>query len=201
VAGVLVALTIPTRTRIDTGEFSQRARRLLDEFDRTETGDGLVLTSKGQQEALFALEREAESVQAPLLRLEHGIQRLVQFGIMPLFAFANAGVPFATPGDVPLFSSATLGIVLGLVIGKPAGILLFTWAAVRSKVGVLPARASIRSLVGVAFLGGIGFTMSLFFAALAFEASLLPAAKIGILIGSALSALLGTVFLLGDRRR
>ena len=201
VAGVIVALTIPTRTRIDTGEFSRRARLLLDEFDRTETGDGLVITSKGQQEALFALEREAEGVQAPLLRLEHGIQSLVQYGIMPLFAFANAGVSFTASGDLPLFTSATLGIVLGLVIGKPVGILLFTWAAVRWKLGVLPNRASTRSLVGVACLGGIGFTMSLFIGALAFDATLLVPAKVGILIGSAISALLGTAFLLSARAR
>ena len=200
VAGVLVAMTIPTRTRSNTAEFSLRARELVAEFDRTETGDGLVITSKGQQEALFALEREAESVQAPLLRLEHGMQPLVQFGIMPLFAFANAGVPLGGQGGVPLFTSATLGIVLGLVIGQPLGILLFSWAAVRFRLGDLPAGASWRSLAGVACLGGIGFTMSLFIATLAFDASLLTPAKTGILIGSAFSALVGIVILLRGRR-
>ena len=195
VAGVLVAMMIPTRTRTNTAEFSERARSLLAEFDRTETGDGLVITSKGQQEALHALEQEAERVQAPLLRLEHGMQPLVQFGIMPLFAFANAGVQFGGTGNAPLLTSATLGIVLGLVIGKPLGILAFSWAAVRLRLGELPAGASWQSLGGVACLGGIGFTMSLFIAALAFQPDLQTSAKTGILIGSAVSALLGIAIL------
>lgn len=200
VAGVLVAMTIPTRTRTNTAEFSERARVLVTEFDRTETGDGLVITSKGQQEALHALEREAERVQAPLLRLEHGMQPLVQYGIMPLFAFANAGVQLDGTGNTPLLTSASLGIVLGLVLGKPIGILLCSWAAVRLGLGQVPSGASWQSLGGVACLGGVGFTMSLFIAALAFDASLLPPAKTGILIGSALSASLGIAILILDRR-
>ena len=200
VAGVLVAMTIPTRTRTNTAEFSERARELVAEFDRTETGDGLVITSKGQQEALHELEREAERVQAPLLRLEHGMQPLVQYGIMPLFAFANAGVQLGGTGNTPLLTSASLGIVLGLVIGKPVGILLCSWAAVRFGLSGLPTGVSWRSLGGVACLGGIGFTMSLFIAALAFDPDLLTPAKTGILIGSALSASLGIAILVRERR-
>ena len=200
VAGVLLAMTIPTRTRTNPAEFSARARELMARFDRMETGDGLVLTNKGQQEALFALEREAESVQAPLMRLEHGMQPLVQYGIMPLFAFANAGIRLGPGAGEPLVTSVSLGIVLGLVIGKPLGILLFSWAAVRLKLGELPARASWSTLAGVACLGGIGFTMSMFIASLAFDGDLLTPAKTGILIGSAISALVGTAVLLCARR-
>ena len=101
VAGVLVAMTIPTRTRTNPAEFSARARALVAEFDRMEAGDSLVLTNKGQQDVLFDLEREAERVQAPLLRLEHGMQPMVQYGIMPLFAFANAGIPLGGKGPAP----------------------------------------------------------------------------------------------------
>src|SRR5882672_8306021 len=92
IAGVLLAFAIPTRTRINTAEFSAKARGLLDDFDRTETGDLIVLTSKGQQDAIVGLERASEFVTAPLLRLEHALHGFSAFVVMPLFAFANAGV-------------------------------------------------------------------------------------------------------------
>ena len=92
IAGVLLAFGIPTRTRINAAEFSAKARGLVDYFDRTETGDLLVLTSKGQQEAIIGLERASEGVTAPLLRLEHALHGFSAFVVMPLFAFSNAGV-------------------------------------------------------------------------------------------------------------
>jgi NhaA family Na+:H+ antiporter len=92
IAGVLLAFAIPTRTRINATEFSAKARGLLEYFDRTETGDLLVLTSKGQQEAIIGLERASEGVTAPLLRLEHALHGFSAFVVMPLFAFSNAGV-------------------------------------------------------------------------------------------------------------
>ncbi|MGH7560233.1 MAG: Na+/H+ antiporter NhaA [Gemmatimonadales bacterium] len=201
IAGVLLAGTIPSRTRSNALEFSTRARELIDEFDRAETGDLLVITSKGQQEALHGLERESERVQAPLLRLEHGMQPLVQYGIMPLFAFANAGVPLGGGAGVDLITFATVGTVLGLVVGKPLGILLFSWAAVRLGRAELPSGTSWRLLLGAACLGGIGFTMSLFIAALAFDEGLLSSAKIGILVGSALAALIGGGITMRELRR
>jgi NhaA family Na+:H+ antiporter len=191
---VLLALTIPSRTRINAAEFSGRARGLLDEFDRAETGDLLVITSKGQQEAVHALERASEHVQAPLLRLEHGLQPMVQYGIMPLFALANAGVRFGGSGE-RLFTPVTAGIIAGLLIGKPLGIFLFSWLAVRWRLGELPAGTSWRLLHGVAWLGGIGFTMSLFVAALAFGSTMLIPAKTGILLGSGAAAAVGILLL------
>ncbi|HKP28468.1 MAG TPA: Na+/H+ antiporter NhaA, partial [Gemmatimonadales bacterium] len=191
IAGVLLALAIPSRTRIKAHEFSTRARGLIAEFDERETGDLLVMTSKGQQEALHALERAAEQVQAPLLRLEHGLQPLVQFLIMPLFAFANAGVRLTGPVEGPLLTSVSAGIVAGLVIGKPLGIFGFSWLAVRLRLAALPAGVTWRFMHGAAWLGGIGFTMSLFVAMLAFGPGLLPAAKTGILVGSVTAGLVG----------
>jgi NhaA family Na+:H+ antiporter len=191
IAGVILALSIPPRTRINAEEFSARTRTLLSEFEQAETGDLLVLTSKGQQEALHDLERAAEHVQAPLLRLEHGLQPLVQHAIMPLFAFANAGVRLGgTEG--PLFTSVTAGIVLGLIVGKPVGIMLFSWLAIRLNLASLPLGTSWRFIHGAAWLGGIGFTMSLFIAAQAFEGTaLLFPAKAGILLGSTTAGLIG----------
>jgi NhaA family Na+:H+ antiporter len=191
IAGVLLALAIPSRTRMNALEFSIEARVLLDEFDRSETGDLLVLTSKGQQEALYALDVASSGVQAPLLRLEHVLHGPVSFLIMPLFALANAGVSLEGLTGV-MADPVTVGVVLGLLVGKPAGVMLFSWLAVRLRMAQLPAEVSWRALHGSAWLAGIGFTMSLFVGGLAFgEGPLLNAAKIGILVGSLLAGAVG----------
>jgi NhaA family Na+:H+ antiporter len=192
IAGVLLALAIPTRTRINALEFSTTARGLLNQFDRTETGDLLVLTSKGQQEAIVGLERASEEVTAPLLRLEHALHGFTAYAIMPLFALSNAGVSLG--GGVG--NGVTLAVILGLVLGKPLGITAAAVAAVRLRIASLPEGVSWTALHGCAWLGGIGFTMSLFIATLAFDsATLLDSAKVGILSGSLLAASVGTVII------
>lgn len=192
IAGVLLALVIPTRTRINALEFSARARGLLDHFERTETGDLLVLTSKGQQEAIVGLERASEEVTAPLLRLEHALHGFSAFVIMPLFALSNAGVSLGgSPGG-----GVTLAVILGLAIGKPLGITGAAFAAVRWRLASLPEGVTWTALHGCAWLGGVGFTMSLFIASLAFDGTtLLDRAKIGILTGSIVSAITGALIL------
>ena len=190
IAGVLLALTIPTRTRLNALEFSETARGLLDEFDRTETGDYLTLTSKGQQEAIAGLERASEQVTAPLLRIEHGLHAISAYVVMPLFAFSNAGVTFSASAA----DQVTLAIAVGLVLGKPLGITAASVAAVRLRLASLPEGVTWTALHGCAWLGGIGFTMSLFIATLAFEGTpLLDAAKVGILGGSLVAAIVGAV--------
>jgi len=188
IAGVLVALTIPTRTPINAPHFSAKAHDLLGDFDRTETGDFLVMTSRGQQEAIFGLARASRQVTAPLLRLEHALHGFSAFVVMPLFAFSNAGVDLSgSPA-----SSVTLAVVLGLLVGKPLGITIAAVAAVRLRVAALPEGVGWAALHGCAWLGGIGFTMSLFIAALAFdESQALDSAKIGILGGSVLAGVVG----------
>lgn len=197
IAGVLLALAIPTRTRINATEFSVKARGLLDHFDRTETGDFLVLTSKGQQEAIIGLERASELVTAPLLRLEHALHGFSAFVVMPLFAFSNAGVSLSGSSG----GRVTLAVILGLAVGKPLGITAAALAAVRLGLAVLPQGVSWTALHGCAWLGGIGFTMSLFMAALAFNGThLLDAAKIGILGGSIVAGTAGAMLVrLGTR--
>jgi NhaA family Na+:H+ antiporter len=193
IAGVILAFAIPTNTRINAVEFSRQARELLDEFDRTETGDYVVLTSKGQQEALFALERASEAVNAPLLRLEHGLHKFSAFVVMPVFAFANAGVSIDGSIEAPTVAA---GVILGLVIGKPLGIMAASYLAVRSGRASLPEGVSWRTLHGCAWLGGIGFTMSLFIAMLAFgDAGLLDSAKVGILAASSAAGFIAAVLL------
>jgi NhaA family Na+:H+ antiporter len=193
VAGVVLAFTIPTHTRISAIEFSRKARALLDRFERKETGDLLVLTSKGQQETLFALEHASEGVTAPILRLEHALHNFSAFVVMPLFAFANAGVRIGGPIE---HAEIALGVMAGLIIGKPLGIAAAALVTVKSGIAKLPDDVSWPSLVGYACLAGIGFTMSLFIAMLAFDdVAPLGAAKIGILAGSLLAGVVATVIL------
>jgi NhaA family Na+:H+ antiporter len=193
IAGVLLAFVIPTRTRINAEEFSLKARGLLDYFDRTETGDLLVLTSKGQQDAIIGLERASEEVTAPLLRLEHALHGFSAFVVMPLFAFSNAGVELRGVSG----GGVTLAVILGLAVGKPLGITAAAWAAVRLRLASLPDGVNWTALHGCAWLGGIGFTMSLFIATLAFGGTtLLDSAKVGILAGSILAGVIGGVVVL-----
>src|SRR5438034_721766 len=193
VAGVVLAFTIPTHTRVNATQFSRRARALLDQFDRTETGDFLVLTSKGQQETLFALEHTSEGATAPSLRLEHALHNFSAFVVMPLFAFANAGVRICWPIE---HAGIVFGVLAGLLIGKPLGITAAALAAVKSGIAKLPDGIGWRSLLGYAWLAGIGFTMSLFIAMLAFDkAAPVDAAKLGILAGSLLAGVIATIIL------
>ncbi|HEX6861700.1 MAG TPA: Na+/H+ antiporter NhaA, partial [Thermoanaerobaculia bacterium] len=169
VAGVLLAMAIPSRTRIDEDEFLRRARRTVDEFESGCGPGTTVLTNQVQQEALLTLETLCKQAQAPLQVTERRLHGTVAFFIMPLFALANAGVRLSG-GELAtaLSSPVTLGVVLGLLLGKPLGITLFSWAAVRMGVATLPSRVTWRMVHGAAWLGGIGFTMSLFIAGLAF---------------------------------
>ena len=127
--------------------------------------------------------------------MERKLHGAVAFFIMPVFALANAGVALGGLLD-SLSLAVTSGVMLGLVLGKPIGITLFSWVAVRTGLATLPAQASWRALHGVSWLGGIGFTMSLFIAGLAFaDATLLDSAKVGILAASVVAGVAGWLML------
>jgi NhaA family Na+:H+ antiporter len=139
---------------------------------------------------------------SPLRRLEHLLNPWVNFAILPIFALANAGLSFGGLGMAALASPAAMGTALGLLIGKPVGVIGATLLAVRMGVGELPDGMAGRTLSGLGMLAGIGFTMSLFIAQLAFgfHSAMLEEAKLAILAGSSLSALAGALVLsLGDR--
>ena len=196
VAGVLLALTIPANRRIDGTAFLDTARRSLATFtDHLKPGSRLLTPE--QADALHTLEEAVEATDTPLTRLEHALHGPVAFFIIPVFALANAGV--AISGDIGalLANPITLGIVLGLVVGKPIGVVGFAWLSVKTGIARLPDGVAWRQVVGVSALCGIGFTMSIFIATLAFpgEAALLDAAKLGILVGSLVSGVLGWVLL------
>ena len=192
VAGVLLAMTIPSRTVINEDVLLRGARAALKEFDDACSPNTTMLSNSVHQAALRRLEVLSEKALPPLARLEHGLHGMVMFGIMPLFALANAGVDLRG-GAGALGSSIALGVIVGLVVGKPVGITLACWLAVRAGVAALPSGINWRTLGGAAMLGGIGFTMSLFIAGLAFgdSAGQLTSAKLGTLVGSVIAGVIG----------
>lgn len=193
VAGVLGAFAIPVRSRIDPELFIVRVREYLNEFDQP-VAERTIILSPEQQSAIEAIEREALRVQSPLQRLEHLLHNFVAFFVMPVFALANAGVSLGG-ADLELTNRVVLGVALGLLIGKPVGITLFSWLAVRLKIAQLPQGITFTHILGVGFLAGIGFTMALFIAGLAFSGEKLDYAKIGILGGSTIAGIVGFTML------
>jgi len=195
IAGVALALTIPARRQLDEKEFSARARSLINEFDRLAHPD--PLTHPAQLGVVHKLQQHATDVQAPLQRMEHGLQPLVAHFILPVFALANAGVDMREGLGDAASHPAAHGVFFGLVIGKPVGILLMTLLAARLLRAPLPDRVTWHHVHGVAWLAGIGFTMSLFIDSLAFagEAASFEASKIAILVASVLAGAVGFVLL------
>jgi len=196
IAGVLLAMTIPVKTRINTDEFFKHASFFLDEFRKHGKPGQSVLTNKDQRAAIQAIEVAAEHAQTPLQRLEHILHPWVGYFIMPVFALANAGV--AIKGD---FLSAftqpvTLGIMAGLIFGKQVGIFSASYLAVKLGWSELPSGMTWTRLYGLSWLAGIGFTMSLFIASLAFGTSeFLTMAKAGILVASLIAGTVGAIIL------
>ncbi len=203
IAGVLLAMTIPARTRIDADELLSKGRRILKEFERSGgngNGNG-VLRNQYQEAALLELVATSRDAETPLQRLEHSLHPWVAFVIMPVFALANAGVALQTGLTTALTHTVTLGVIAGLVIGKQVGITLAAWLVIRSGLTTLPSEVTWRHIYGAGWLGGIGFTMSLFIAGLAFAGTeLLPEAKVGIMAASIIAGIGGWLILRGSRQ-
>lgn len=190
IAGVLTAMTIPARSVLDEDKFVAAGRNFLKAVDDDDS------VRERKIAAVHALEVSCEHVQTPLLRLEHALHPWVAFVIMPVFALANAGIPLGADFVASLAAPVTLGVTVGLVIGKQIGVTLFTWLAVRTGVATLPAGINWRSVSGLAWLAGIGFTMSIFIAGLAFDSpDTLIEAKAGILTASLIAGVVGYVML------
>ncbi len=198
VAGVLLAATIPVRTRINVEQFVNRAGHYLREFETAGPRPDAARLNMGQEAALEGLERAAEGVQSPLLTVEHSLVPWVAYGVMPLFALANAGVTF-TPGMATAVTSPVVaGVGLGLLLGKPLGIGALAWLAVRLGLARLPAGVTGRQMTGVGLLAGVGFTMSLFVGNLAFGGTAaLELTKIAVLGASLVAGLAGWLVLRG----
>jgi len=187
IAGVILGLMTPAHAWVG----DERMRSITGKMMAHPTGEKWSGDSSERRDLIRAGRAITESL-SPLERLEMALHPWVAFAIIPIFALANAGVEFS---GVRLDSSVTLAILAGLAVGKPIGVLLFSWVAVRAGFATLGAGLSWPILAAGAFLTGIGFTMSTFIANLAYSPTLLAAAKVGILAGSATSAVIGIALL------
>lgn len=189
VAGVLLATAIPVTTKINKRKFLADTKSAINELEDDQS-------TKSENELIHAVAALSEDAQSPLHRFEHALQPYVAFLIMPLFAVANAGVALHTGMMSSMFSPVSLGIIVGLIIGKQTGIVVFTWLAVHARIAVLPDMMSWKLIYGVSWLCAIGFTMALFIAGLAFEdEATLNTAKIAILLASSIAGIIGLVLL------
>lgn len=197
IAGVLLAMTIPVDAKFTEADFRQRIQNLLDRLMQRRKEDDPLARAEDQQAVIHKIEKACQDVEAPLQRMERGLHGWVGFLIVPLFAFANAGVeiPWNRLSEA-LFHPITGGAIVGLVIGKQVGIMLFSWGVIRLGWGELPEGTNLRQIYGASWVAGIGFTMSLFIAELAFfDPEQLVAAKIGILFASLIAGGVGYFYL------
>lgn len=193
IAGVVLALCIPATSRIDRVSFFQRSRELITRI--TQRAD--THQDEGEQlDAIHSLEQMCEHAQSPLHRIEHGLGKVVSFAVMPVFALVNAGIVIDTSLVSSLTSSVGLGVILGLFVGKQVGISIGVALSVKFGIASMPRGVRPVHMYGVALLCGVGFTMALFVANLAFiDPAHLDVAKLSIIVGSALSAIAGAVVL------
>ena len=208
--GVVIALLIPMDARYNKAKFHRRAKILYEGLVESEQYSGGSFPNGLQRHYLRRLSSLTKKTIPPSYRLEHKLNPIVNFAIMPIFALANAGVeiPDLSYFNIfrvdPALGGVGLGIFLGLLLGKPVGITLASWISIRCKVGEMPAKATWPMLFAVACLGGIGFTMSIFVDTLSFAGEgitpevtqhLRDAGKIAVLMGSVCSGILGSALI------
>ena len=196
VAGILVALLIPVRPRVAPEEFIDGTEERLERIKQMEVSTDSLLSDREQLDIVEGIHRCSKDALPTGLVLEHFLHPIQVWLILPLFALANAGVVIGGDLMAVLADPLALGIIVGLVIGKPLGISFFSWLAVKSGRGALPEGVTWGQIAGAGCLAGIGFTMSLFITDLAFDnESLIATAKVGILAASLVSGIIGYVVL------
>lgn len=202
IAGVLVAFCIPARPVLATGTYISSIRDDISRFPsgKQPVGDAYIL-NKAQLDRLKRIESASDKVISPLQDMEDTLQPVVNYLIIPLFAFANAGIYLGTFSIAAFTHGVGLTVLVSLLVGKFTGIFLFSWLLVKTKLSQLPAHTSWRMLVGAAVLGGIGFTVALFIANLSFGDGTpamqqhLEEAKLGIVSASILAGVTGCIIL------
>lgn len=192
IAAVLAAFMIPADSKIPEATFIARMRRQLRLFEKADSNDVRTLEHE-QVEIIAQVKSEAINALPPLQRLEHGMHPFVSFVIMPIFALANAGVNFVEMDMASIFSNnVALGVMLGLLLGKPIGVVASVWILVKLGIGKRSASMTWRRFIGLGFLASIGFTMSMFVTSLAFTYPVLHVqAKVGIFAASILGGVIG----------
>lgn len=200
IAGVLVAFTIPMTRKHDTEKFVQDVNTKLNQF-KNYCRKNNVLLSQEQYNCVNDLKEYCNHVSSPLQNIEHALHNVTYYFIMPLFAFANTGIRFEDL-NLTLFISNTLpvGILFGLIIGKVLGVSLFVFIFHKLKLVKLPEQMNSRMVIGAGFLAGIGFTMSIFIADLAFHNdNLIVISKVSILAASLIAGLIGYFILRNNK--
>ena len=203
IAGVIVAFCIPATLKKGTGVYLERIRKNVNKFPEIEVDEQhntIVLTNE-QIHTLKSIESAADKMISPLQDLEDNLHFPINYIVIPLFAFANAGIDLSTMNIGSLFSGVGLAVMSGLVLGKFLGVFSFSWLAIRMKIVSLPQNTDWKSFASVCVVCGIGFTVSMFIADLSYAGlgaegvALLDKAKLGVLCGSVISAVLGCVLL------
>lgn len=197
IAGVIAAMAIPSKPKEAPADFTRNTRNLLDEYDNYPVTTDHMMHER-QKAILLNIGDRIDAVGTPSARLEHDLHLPVALIVIPLFALANAGIAidFSSIGT-SIMEPVSIGIITGLILGKVLGIFGVAWLAIKLKIATLPQNSSMSQIFGVAFLGGIGFTMSIFVADLAFinNPELIFQAKVGILVASLFAGLFGYFWL------
>jgi len=197
IAGVIAAMAIPSRPKLAPHDFTSHTKNLLDEYDNYPVTTNFSLHEK-QKAILINIKDRIDSIGSPAARLEHDLHLPVSLIVIPLFALANAGISIDFSSiALTILEPVALGIMSGLIFGKVLGIAGVAWLALKIGIAKLPEGSSMSQIFGVSFLGGIGFTMSIFVADLAFigNEALIFQAKIGILSASLIAGLFGYIWL------
>jgi NhaA family Na+:H+ antiporter len=203
IAGVIVAFCVPATLGHGTGYYLERIRNHVNQFPVIDVDDrhSTVVLTNSQIHALKSIESAADKMISPLQDLEDSLHNPISYVVIPLFAFANAGIDLSQMSLGTLFSGVSLAVMLGLVVGKFVGVFSFSWLAIRLKIVALPTGATWKSFASVCVICGIGFTVSMFIADLSYAGlgaggeAMLSQAKLGVLLGSVLSAIIGAVLL------
>jgi NhaA family Na+:H+ antiporter len=203
IAGVITAFCIPATLKKGTGHYLERIRTHINKFpviNVDQQHNAVVLTNE-QIHTLKSIESAADKMISPLQDLEDNLHFPINYIVIPLFAFANAGIDLSVMSLASLVSGVSLSVMLGLVVGKFIGVFSFSWIAVRMNVVSLPEGTTWKAFASVCVICGIGFTVSMFIADLSYSGlgaegmSLLNEAKLGVLCASIISALLGCLML------
>lgn len=203
IAGVLLAFTIPTGSRVNLHSFMDWSGEKVRQARETFEPDAPLLGQGDYLKTVKILSRVSRQVVPPAIRLEHRLHPWVYFAALPLFALTNAGVRFVDVDPTAIFSDPVLyGVLLGLLLGKPAGIMLMSFLTVKTKAARLPQGVTWMHMLGAGILGGVGFTMAIFVANLAYaDPAHIATAKMGILLASLIAGVAGFLFLFVQARR